>query len=199
MKYLSYFEEAFNNIKKRDNIEDILNWIICNKASSEKWIQNELGYFLNKQLANEDMYVYPEKKRVDLPICRLGNPDEMFVATELKMISNWYTRASQFENINKDIEKLNYNDIPSYLIVFYTHAIPKGGIQLNQWIANQIDKGTGIECIEDFKEKLCDSISTSIKAINPKITYGMLDTKIVFSNEYFYKVEFGAYWVYADK
>ncbi len=199
MKYLSYFEESFNNLKRRENIEEMLNWIICNKASCEKWIQNELGYLLNKQLVNEDMYVYPEKNRVDLPICRLGNPEEMFVATELKMISNWYTRVSQFKNINKDIEKLNYNEIPSYLIIFYTYAMPKQGIKLNQWIANQIDNGTGIEGMVEFKNKLSDNISTSINTINSKLTYGTLDTKIIFSNEYFDKVEFGAYWVYADK
>lgn len=199
MKYLSYFEESLSVLKRRENIEEMLNWIVCNRSSFEKWIQYEFGYSLNKLLQNEDMYVYPEKNRIDLPICRLGNPDEIYVKTELKTISNWYTRVGQFDNIRKDIEKINRNDVPSYLIVFYFHAIPKKGIKLTEWMVKQIKNGTGIEEMEEFKEAVSGGILTSIKEINPSLKYGPLDTKIVFSNEYFDTVELAAYWVYADK
>lgn len=199
MEHLKYFEEALIILSKRANIKEFLNWVVINGASYERWIQFELGFYLNELLQHENMYVYPEKQRCDLPIYRLGHPNEVYVKIELKIIANWYTKKSQFERIKQDIEKINKNDVPSYVIVFYLYVQPKKGVKLTEWIVNQIDRGIGIEVKDDFIEVLNGEISKIANEVNCDFKHGYLDTKITFRNEYFDIVELGAYWVFAGK
>lgn len=199
MDHLKRFEEAFNVLSKRADIKEMLNWVVINGASFERWIQFELGFYLNELLKSENMYVYPEKQRCDLPIYRLEHPKKVDVKIELKTIANWYTRKSQFQRIKQDIDKINQNDVQSYVIVFYFYAQPKRGSDLTDWIVKQIDAGTGIEGMDDFRSVLSEEISKAVDEVNQNLKHGALDTKITFTNEYFDTLELGAYWVFAAK
>lgn len=196
MEHLQCFEEAFKVFGKRADIKELLNWVVINGASFERYIQFELGFYLNNLLRDKNMYVYPEKQRCDLPIYILEQPKKVDAKIELKTIANWYTRKKQFERIKEDIEKINQNEVSSYAIVFYFYAKPNRGKALTEWIVEQIDGGVGIEGMDAFKEVLYGEISKAVKEVNPNLKHGALETKIAFANEYFDILELGAYWVH---